>query len=885
MQNLLRAIVAHYNREELKTLCFSLGINYDELGGEVLSAKARELLAYLDRRGRIPDLIATGKRLRPDVAWDDALAAWAQAKLDADMERLRVKLDQADQARRELRQRQRVVNLRPLDVTHTFRDRRREMPTLCDHLADGSVRLVSILGRGGMGKTALASYVLADLEQGVLPAPDEQKKRPIDGILYLSARGTGISLERIYADVGRMLGEPAASQLAARWANRDTPLVAKVEYLLEHLQDGLYLILLDNLEDELAEDGIIREEGLRLFFQHCLTQPGGAQLIVTSRAQVKIAAAALRNARTIPLREGLPEDESIALLRDLDPDGALGLREAPEADLRQAAQLTQGIPRALEILAGILHEDPTTSLPQLLGDEDLFGEQVVEQLVAQGHRSLGENERRVMEALAVFDRPAEETAVAYLLHPWFPGMDVRVSLRRLARGYFVSVNRITGEYSLHPLYREYAYRQLPDDGGRLVLSNAEGPVSSPVEGPDVYNRRNLELRAADFYASIRKPESEWKSIEDLAPQLNEFEHRVRGGDYDGAFRVLELIDNEYLFLWGHYARLIELREKLLGRLLNQAQVINLNNLGLAYSVLRQVDKAIELYTEALATAREIGDRKWEGSILCNLGYARYFQGQIEQAVELFDESLNVAREIKDRRSEAIRLSSLGEAYRDLGQAERAIDFVKEALAITREIGSRRWECDSLGALGHINHGLGRIEQAISLYQEALAIAHEICDHQQESYCLPKLSRALVVRGELAQAQKHCMEALRLDIPDSYQAALVLGIVLLHQDDATAGNAFEDACVRCESMLQNTPDLCEPRYILATALVGLAICNPRWSDESQRAQLLAPALAEYRRALEITAAFGIVGDALRDLKLIRAAGVEGLEPVFELLESV
>ena len=34
-----------------------------------------------------------------------------------------------------------------------------------------------------------------------------------------------------------------------------------------------------------------------------------------------------------------------------------------------------------------------------------------------------------------------------------------------------------------------------------------------------------------------------------------------------------------------------------------------------------------------------------------------------------------------------------------------------------------------------------------------------------------------------------------------------------------------------------------------------------------------------------AASGVVCDALRDLEMILAAGVEGLEPVFELLESV
>jgi hypothetical protein len=49
-------------------------------------------------------------------------------------------------------------------------------------------------------------------------------------------------------------------------------------------------------------------------------------------------------------------------------------------------------------------------------------------------------------------------------------------------------------------------------------------------------------------------------------------------------------------------------------------------------------------------------------------------------------------------------------------------------------------------------------------------------------------------------------------------------------------------------------------------------------------LLAPALEEYRRALENCAAPGVVQDALRDLEIIRAVGIEGLEPAFELLKS-
>ena len=49
-------------------------------------------------------------------------------------------------------------------------------------------------------------------------------------------------------------------------------------------------------------------------------------------------------------------------------------------------------------------------------------------------------------------------------------------------------------------------------------------------------------------------------------------------------------------------------------------------------------------------------------------------------------------------------------------------------------------------------------------------------------------------------------------------------------------------------------------------------------------LLAPALDGYQSALDNCSAKGIVQDARRDLKLIQKAGIEGLEPVFDLLEK-
>ena len=62
--------------------------------------------------------------------------------------------------------RQRVVGQRPLNVADVFRGRLSEREELGRMLADKSTRVVSIIGRTGIGKTALASKILADLVRG-----------------------------------------------------------------------------------------------------------------------------------------------------------------------------------------------------------------------------------------------------------------------------------------------------------------------------------------------------------------------------------------------------------------------------------------------------------------------------------------------------------------------------------------------------------------------------------------------------------------------------------------------------------------------------------------------------------------------------------------------
>jgi hypothetical protein len=73
---LWRAICQAFDEEELRTLCFDLGLDYDALRGDGRDARARELVAYYERRGEKMTLVRAVQRHRPSNQF------WAEATQD-----------------------------------------------------------------------------------------------------------------------------------------------------------------------------------------------------------------------------------------------------------------------------------------------------------------------------------------------------------------------------------------------------------------------------------------------------------------------------------------------------------------------------------------------------------------------------------------------------------------------------------------------------------------------------------------------------------------------------------------------------------------------------------------------------------------------------------
>jgi tetratricopeptide (TPR) repeat protein len=835
--------------------------------------------------------------------------------------------------------RERVVGPMPGAVVQHFQGRVHELSLLHQYLADEHIRLIWVCGRGGIGKTSLITKLLHELQgrhgthpQGILPWE-------VEGIVYVALRQPEFrSPEKIIELIYRTLEPQTAQELQAKWQQRAS-LADKLEFLFRRSLGGRhYLIVLDNFEDVLDADQRIQEEfaDLRHFVEMCLEYDHGTRMVVTSRRRLVLSPdlegrLGPRQAE-LSLDAGLPPTDAIALLCALDADGRLGIRSASEDMLREVARRCHGIPRTLESLVGTLRQRRTWTLERLWRAEAAVA-QLTENPARELYESLSADERLVIQILAVYDRPVPAAAVQSLL----PGLPVDDLLDVLVSHYVVTYDQ--GHFSLHPLDRHYAYRQIPD----TEAAHAKG---------------TLHARAAEFFRQHRQPQELWHTIEDLDPQLQEFHHLISAKLYDQACALLTGSERSYLMLWGHAAYLVQLHSWLRERVCNrELQAVHLDHLGEAYWLLGEAQKALGCHEQALTITRQLGDRqrearcltnigrvywilgqpqeareyheqaltifrtlsalddRWgEAHCLGNLGIAHQQLGEVSQAIAYYEQHLQRARELGDRRGEVRALINIGFAYHDLGEFQSEIVYTEQALAVATQMGDRWNAGRCIGHLGLAAEAFGQPQEAMTYFEQALEIFRAIGDRRVESDLLGLIADATVRSGHLERAIPYYQEALtiaqevsdkagaseqwlglayvyhhlghRAEARRSYQAGLALEYPLTHYRCAILlGILYAEEGQALEAQAHGTRgiDLCRalldktPTLVRPLYSLALAYLGNRQPDV---------ALDTYRRALEVCSAQGVVRDALQDVQLLRriSPAVAKVDEVTQLLEG-
>jgi len=635
------------------------------------------------------------------------------------------------------------VNPPPAIAPTWFRGRQAETRLLGRHVADPGIRLVTVAGRAGIGKTALVCRLLKGLEAGRIPDVNgDRGALTVAGIVYLSSNGSHqVTYPTLVADLLRLLPQDTAGRLRNFYKNPQHTPAGLMLALLEAFPAGdPVVVLLDNLESAMdTENETLTEPALHEALSAVLTAPAHAVTVIATTRVLPTAFLAVEPGRQRQLRleEGLGSPDAENVLRELDDDGRLGLRDAPDDLLDGLRRHTLGVPRALEAVKAILDADGTLTSQDLLDrTRRLPQDRVTQVLVGDAYDLLDVPAQQVMQALSVYPAPVSEVGVDYLLRPVNPTTDTAPILARLVRRQLVRYQ--DRRYDLHPLDREYARSKLPS-----------GSTGDP---PTAFTLTGLQPRAANYYRRIQTPRTSWRALNDLQPQLAEFELRCETGDYHTAATVLADIDFNYLRVWGHYHKLVALHGRIQGRItdpyLNRQ---NLSGLGLAYYSLGDYQQAIELHTQSLAIARETGSPEGESTALGNLGICHECLGDYRQAIGLTTRSLAIARETGSRPAESSALGNLGNCHQYMGYYQQAIDLLTQALVITRDIGDRQGESIELDNLALCYQYLGNYQRAIAICTQAMDTAREIGYRYAEACVLGHLGRAWLALGDVNQA--------------------------------------------------------------------------------------------------------------------------------------
>ena len=179
----------------------------------------------------------------------------------------------------------------------------------------------------------------------------------------------------------------------------------------------------------------------------------------------------------------------------------------------------------------------------------------------------------------------------------------------------------------------------------------------------------------------------------------------------------------------------------------------LRGFGLLISDRGEYARASVLFAEALVLDREVGDKHGESSDLRALGKMQIHLGNPAVAKEHFEEALALGQALGDRHGAAFSLASLGDAARHTEDHDLAAQMYREALDLFRELGSKPGVASSLNDLAETERLRGNLATAIELFGEALELLVALGHRLQIADCLAGLAAIALAKGQAERAAR------------------------------------------------------------------------------------------------------------------------------------
>jgi predicted ATPase/transcriptional regulator with XRE-family HTH domain len=617
----------------------------------------------------------------------------------------------------------------PLASPTALVGRERDLKGVATFLGRPGVRLLTLTGTGGVGKTclALAAARASLAEAGLFP----------DGVAFVALAPLG-DAALVVPTVARSLG---LREMGGR-SPRDA--------LHAYLREKRFLLVLDNFEHVL--EAAPEVGGL---VESCQ----GLTVLVTSRAPLRVRGEqeypvgplALPASTSSPAAEEVAGSSSgrLFLERAKATSPAFEVTEENAGAVAAICWRLSGLPLALELAAAKMRFLDASALLGRLdralaagsGARDVPERQrTMRSTLDWSYDLLHEPEKELFRRLSIFAggfelEAAEEVCSTGAVESW----KVLVLLGNLVEQSLVLADTSPGggtRYRMLEPVRQYALERLRESGEEeavrwrhaafyLALAEEAQPRikgHDQVEWLDRLESENDNLRAAISWSL----------------EAGEAETAARFGWALAMYWVMRARQSE--------GRLL-MEQTLTSDLPARMRARTIWALGACIYGSGNDERLIALCEEGVALSREAGDARTEAYSLGMIGFAAVELGDLDRAARVLENALRMDRERGDAWGAAHVLIHLAVVARRRGEHPLATGYAEEALALTRQTGDRFAAEGALQLLAQMAWASDERERAARRWREALGMASGVGTTVDSAYCMQGLAAVAAARDE------------------------------------------------------------------------------------------------------------------------------------------
>ncbi|HJT57965.1 MAG TPA: tetratricopeptide repeat protein [Ktedonobacteraceae bacterium] len=255
----------------------------------------------------------------------------------------------------------------------------------------------------------------------------------------------------------------------------------------------------------------------------------------------------------------------------------------------------------------------------------------------------------------------------------------------------------------------------------------------------------------------------------------------------------------------------------------------LNQAALARYNLGDPGAGQRLLEESIALAREVQDRWLLASSSILLGTLLFYQSQAAEACVQYEQGVTLFRTLADKHTLSKALDWLAYCRAWMGEVEKAKTLWQEALTVAREVGNQPRITSILRQLGYVALAQGDLVQADRFLKESLVLSQEIGDKRNILALLGYLALLFQLRGDLAQAIALAEEDLSISRETGHTWDIMEALLLLGRIEQAQGN-LERASVLFQeglSLAQQTGyKEITGRYLFGLGSLAVAEQQPR-----------------------------------------------------------